>query len=226
MSQVNGKNVVLYQQDEDTTITLDVVDNMDGTQTVTVNWGDKPTGTLLTLIGYNDGSWHDIPVVGTHSASVVITTGSYSYRLTFTRAAPYSHLVYSLPTTIQTWKPYACARTVSINMTTDLIETSVSGSGTWRTYKPTANSWSASIEGIVHIDEEGKITLEELRAKQILQERLYIKYQRVDDDGNEYNEYGYAYITSSDDTGSINDMATFSIELKGSGQLTQSESES
>lgn len=225
MSQVNGKNAVLYQQAEDTAITLDIVDNLNGTQTVTVNWGEKPVNTLATIIGYNDGSWHDSVVAGTHSGSIIIPTGSYTYRLKFTRITPYSQLTYTpLPTSITTWKPYACARSISINLTTDFIETSVSGTGVWRTYKPTALSWGASMEGVVSIDDEDRVTLEDLRAKQVLQEQVYLKFQRVDDDGNEYNEYGYAYIADSQDTGSYNDMATFSIEFRGEGPLTPSES--
>lgn len=225
MSQVNGKNVVLYQQGEDTAISLDVVDNMDGSQTVTVNWGDKPPGTLTTILGYNDGTWHDEPVIGTHEGFIIIPTGSYTYRLRFTRALPYSTLIYTpLPTTITTWKPYACARSVSINLTTDVIETSVSGTGLWRTFKPTAHSWSASVEGLVTLEEEGMLSIEDLRAKQILQERVYLKYERTDDDGNEYSEYGYAYIIDSNDTGNHNDMDTFSVEFKGTGPLTQAES--
>ena len=45
----------------------------------------------------------------------------------------------------------ACARSVTFDIQQDLIETSITGTGRFRTYVPGAASWSASVEGLVSI---------------------------------------------------------------------------
>lgn len=119
------------------------------------------------------------------------------------------------------WRPYACARSVSINFVTELLETSVSGSGSWATYLPTKNSWTASMEGVVHLEESGKLSIGDLRTKQFNQTRIQIKFERTDEAGNIYAESGYAFITNSSDTGSFNDMDTFAVDMQGTGAIAQ-----
>lgn len=119
------------------------------------------------------------------------------------------------------WVPYACAQNISVNFTTDFIETSVSGSGNWATFLPTKISWTASIDGIVSLEEAGKLSIVDLRTKQFEQTQIQIKFERTDDDGNIYANVGYAYISNSSDTGSFNGMDTFSVEFRGSGNVVQ-----
>jgi predicted secreted protein len=47
--------------------------------------------------------------------------------------------------------PIACARSVTFDIQQDLIETSITGTGRFRTYVPGAASWSANVEGLVSI---------------------------------------------------------------------------
>lgn len=119
------------------------------------------------------------------------------------------------------WIPYACSRSISIEFTTDMLETSVSGSGAWATFLPTKNSWTASMEGVVYLEESGKLSIADLHTKQFNQTKIQLKFQRTDEGGNVYSNIGYAYITSSSDTGSFNDMDTFSVSFRGTGDIAQ-----
>lgn len=119
------------------------------------------------------------------------------------------------------WVPYACVRSINIDFVTDVIETSVSGSGLWASFLPTKNSWTAGAEGIVAIEKAGSLSLADLRTKQFNQTLIQIKFERTNDDGDIYSETGYAYIVSSSDTGSHNDMDTFSISFRGTGAIAQ-----
>ncbi len=119
------------------------------------------------------------------------------------------------------WKLYACARSCSISVTTSTIEVSTTGSGDWVSVKPQKHAWSASIDGVVNLDESGMLNIASLRALQIAKTELLIRYERVDELGNGYTDQGYAYITSSSDSGPFDNVATFSIELQGTGELTQ-----
>lgn len=118
------------------------------------------------------------------------------------------------------YKPWVCARSVTLNVTTDFIETSGPGDGVFATFLPTKNSFTGSMDGIVSINTPGKFSLPELRAKQYAQTPLLMRFQRTDDGGNLYTEQAFFYIASSSDTGSFDDMNTFSIGLQGTGAIT------
>lgn len=119
------------------------------------------------------------------------------------------------------WKLYACGRSCSINVSTSFVDTSTSGSGLWATFKPQKHTWNGTIEGAISLNESGQLALPALRALQISMTELYIRYERVDDSGNGYTDEGYAIIVNSSDTGSVDSIATFTIELQGTGVLTQ-----
>jgi predicted secreted protein len=52
-----------------------------------------------------------------------------------------------------------CARSVTFDIQQDLVETSITGNGRFRTYVPGAASWSGSVEGIVSIVNTNSITI-------------------------------------------------------------------
>ncbi len=119
------------------------------------------------------------------------------------------------------FRMYACAVSCTITLSTTLVETSTTGSGAFTTFEGQKHSWSGTIDGVVNLDNPGMLTLADLRSKQIAFTKLLINYERTDLDGNVYTDSGYILITSSSDTGDVNDVATFSIEFQGTGVLTQ-----
>jgi predicted secreted protein len=68
-------------------------------------------------------------------------------------------ILYLQDTTYKCNHPIGCARSVTFDVQQDLVETSVTGNGRFRTYVPGAASWSASAEGIVAISSLSPVTI-------------------------------------------------------------------
>lgn len=117
------------------------------------------------------------------------------------------------------WQFYACASSCSLTVSTSTVETSTTGSGTWATFAPQKNSWSGTLEGVVNLDQN--LTLYHLRQLQIALTPINIQYERTDANGNSYTDTGTGIIVSSADTGQMDSIATFSIEIQGTGALIQ-----
>ena len=120
------------------------------------------------------------------------------------------------------WVLYACATSATLNVTTEVLETSVSGNGKFASFIPTKNSFTGTLEGVTSLEESPKLSLYDLRQRQLAQELLRMKYQRTDSAGNLYTDEASFYIISSSDVGSFDDMNNFSIEMQGTGILEQS----
>lgn len=118
------------------------------------------------------------------------------------------------------WKPVVCGRSCSLNTTADSIETSISGSGNWRTFEYSALSWTATCEGLIFLQKVNTIALPDLRAYQYGLLKILMRYQRTDENGNVYLEEGMGIITNISDTGETASAATFSLEIKGTGEIT------
>lgn len=123
------------------------------------------------------------------------------------------------------WKLYVCATSAELNVNTEFIETSVTGSGKWASYAPTKNSFTITLQGVVSLSETGALGLPDLRQKQIAQETILMRFQRTDESGNTYtgvyaDELNF-FITNSTDSGSFDGMNIFSITGQGTGAITQ-----
>jgi hypothetical protein len=69
--------------------------------------------------------------------------------------------------------PFGCARSVTFDISTDFIETSVTESGNFKTFLPSGKQYSGNIEGLVFLD---KAAVAEVRATAI------INYSNIDTD--------------------------------------------
>ena len=119
------------------------------------------------------------------------------------------------------WKPYACARSGNMNIDTETIETTVTGSGNYKTFEPTVHSFSASIDGIISLNNSGSLSLDELQALQLSKTKLFCRFTSTSEAGDIYTKECYFYITNSTETGSFDGIATFSLSLIGTGSITQ-----
>lgn len=114
-----------------------------------------------------------------------------------------------------TFKHIAFARSAIISMSRDMKEVASSTSGIYKEYRPLRIQWSASIDGLLSDEQEELYSLFEAGKP------LDISWQ----DGNQNTAIhffyrGKAYIKSLVLTGNIHEMATFSVELQGTGTLT------
>ncbi len=120
-----------------------------------------------------------------------------------------------------TWKEYMCARTMDVPVGTDMIETSVTGSGNWRTFEPTVHSYSLNIQGVMSLDNSANLTFPDLRSMQFAKTKLLWRAVMTSQQGNTYTEQGYAYINNSIPTQSFDGISTFSISFQGTGPIVQ-----
>ena len=114
-----------------------------------------------------------------------------------------------------TFMQIAFARRATISMSREMIEVASSTSGIYKEYLPLRIKWSASIDGLLSDKQEELYSLFEAG------KALDISWQ----DGNQNTPInffyrGKAYIKSLVLTGNIHEMATFSVELQGTGTLT------
>lgn len=121
-------------------------------------------------------------------------------------------------------KLYACALSASLNLETEFIETSVSGTGTFATFLPTKNSFTGSLDGVTSLEESGMLSLADLRQRQIAQTPLSMRFELTNGNGDTYTEEATFYISSSSYDGSFDSMSHFSIELRGTGILSVGDS--
>lgn len=119
------------------------------------------------------------------------------------------------------WIGYACSLSMSYEITTEFIETSVSGTGKNATFLPTKNSFTASADGIVGLNIIGMLTYPDLQQRQLAHQLLLCRFEETDDAGNVYTKEGSMYISNSTETGSYDGMDNFSIQLRGTGEITQ-----
>lgn len=120
------------------------------------------------------------------------------------------------------WKSSVCQRGFNLNLVTEDIETTVAGTGNWRTYEPTVGSYTGAFDGIIGLNMPGFLTFPEIQALQIARTTFPARITETAQDGTVYVRNGYFYITNSIDTGSFDGMATYSVSLKGTGKLGQS----
>lgn len=119
------------------------------------------------------------------------------------------------------WKPYICSRSGNFAIDTEMIETSVTGSGGYYTGRPGKHSFTASFDGIISLNDPTSLTLPELQALQLARTKMLIRFTEVSKGGDVYTKEGYAFITNSTDTGAFDGVATFQISMKGTGGITQ-----
>ena len=114
-----------------------------------------------------------------------------------------------------TFKHIAFARRAIISMSRDMKEVASSTSGIYKEYRPLRIQWSASIDGLLSDAQAELYSVFEAG------KAIDISWQ----DGNQNTPInflyrGKAYIKSLVLTGNIHEMATFSVELQGTGTLT------
>lgn len=118
------------------------------------------------------------------------------------------------------WKPVVCGRSCTLNIARETIETSITGTGPWRKYVPAGITWDCSIEGAVYLQKVNTLALPDLTTMLVVGSEILMRFQRTDQTANVYLNEGYALVTAVSDTGAIDSIDSFTIQLKGSGALT------
>jgi len=122
-----------------------------------------------------------------------------------------------------------CARSVTLDVQRDYIETSISSSGIFRTYTPTGITWSGTIEGLVYI-KDGNIPTYGVTSYGLLlglvngANNIILEFYEEDMEHSKWlKKTGLIWIESVSETASFDNMVTFSVTFRGNGQLTLSD---
>lgn len=119
-----------------------------------------------------------------------------------------------------TWKLGACYRDCELDINTDFIETSVTGTGFWKTVKPRQNSFTGSVSGVIHLAKTGMVSIVNFEQLQFAQQQLLMRFQMTSDKGDIYTKEAAFFISNINQKGPYNDIAPFSISLQGTGVIT------
>jgi len=128
--------------------------------------------------------------------------------------------VFKYDDSIFAWVPYACARSCSFVIETDTIETSITGSGKYRTFIPRSNASTGSLEGLTQLGLVNNLSVADLITLQINHEILLMRWEDVADNGQVFTKELEMFITNTTQTASFDNVATFSVSLQGTGTIT------
>lgn len=110
-----------------------------------------------------------------------------------------------------TFHSFAFSKSCDISENADTIETSSPTSGRWKTYLKGRCSWGMNCECLLAEDENEMETLFRQNTP------IEVSCRNRDNTGYEYR--GLAIITSLKQTGRLHELVTYSITLKGTGEL-------
>ena len=119
--------------------------------------------------------------------------------------------------------PFGCARSITFNMTTDLIGKSTIGSGNWKEYEAVAKGWDFTVEGIVYLDMAGVLTAPTVYTMWDAMQPINIEFFVIDDVGNEVQFSGNAIIMNVSTNGNVNNNSSINISGQGTSDLLRSE---
>lgn len=107
----------------------------------------------------------------------------------------------------------SCWRSCTLTVTTSTIGISTVGSGNWKEFEGVDLSFTLSGEGQIWTNES--FTTEDVFDLQTGLDSVLFSF----DVNGDVNYYGSAIITSLAQTGNVNDLGSFTIELQGTGEL-------
>ncbi len=128
--------------------------------------------------------------------------------------------VFKFDDSIDVWVPFACARSCSFVVETDSIETSITGAGKNRTFIPRSNSFTGALDGVTQLEKANHLSVADFMAMQLAHEILLMRFEDISNDGDSFVKEGSMFITNTTQTASLDNVATFSVALQGTGPIT------
>jgi len=121
------------------------------------------------------------------------------------------------------FKPIGCARSVTIDVQYEFIETSGPVTGNSRTFIPSASTSSGTMDGLVLLGGTDSPDIHNLGNvyQNLLNQKLNMRFYMEDETHDYYFEKSLdVYIESISETTSFDNVTTFSINFKGTGPIT------
>lgn len=117
--------------------------------------------------------------------------------------------------------PFACARSITVNLKSDIIGKSTVGSGDWKEKEVVALDWNFSIEGIMYLQKSGFDDTEDIIDLWLAKTAVLVQFFITDTASNDIQMTGFALITGVSPTGSVNNVGSVSITGEGTGELSK-----
>lgn len=119
------------------------------------------------------------------------------------------------------YRAFACAQSITLRVESDVLETSTTSTGPWRTHKPLGlNKWSVTLNGVTYLRDQAvtKNFILETITEQIRTDGYDIKITFTDSEGFANTLNGAVYIPYSEITGgSQNPFSKWTVEFIGNG---------
>jgi hypothetical protein len=114
--------------------------------------------------------------------------------------------------------PLLCGRSVTFDIQRETVETSYINGGQYRTYIAGPITYTATIEGLVNIA-GGDLDLPPIYNLLVNGTKVLCNYFEEDTEGNQFQKQFYGYIESISEAASFDNIATFTVTIKGSGPI-------
>lgn len=119
--------------------------------------------------------------------------------------------------------PFACYRSMTINLLSDIVGVSTIGSGDWKEKEIVALDWNCNCEGIPHFLEPNTFDAAFLINLWLSKTGISIQTTITADDNVTYIVLtGNAYLTNVSINGAVNNVASVSFTAEGTGELHSS----
>ena len=114
------------------------------------------------------------------------------------------------------WTDFGCAISVSLDVNTEMLETSEKDAGKFATFLPSKISFTGSLSGYVDLT---KLSLKEFREYQLAGTRLKMIWKRTEGTDT-YTESAEFFVTNTHDEASYIGFNSYTVDLQGTGPLT------
>jgi predicted secreted protein len=121
------------------------------------------------------------------------------------------------------YKPIGCARSVTLEVQNEFIETSGPTTGNFRTYIPSASTSSGTMDGLVLLGPTSSPDIHNLGNiyENLLNQKLNMRFYMEDETQVYFFEKSLdVYIESISESTSFDNVTTFSVNFKGTGPIT------
>jgi hypothetical protein len=115
--------------------------------------------------------------------------------------------------------PFACMRSITINLLADFIGKSTIGSGDWKEKEISALDWNFNGEGIPYFVMSGYVDIDFFIDTWLAKTPIQVQCIITGESGTDITLTGYGVFTNITINGSVNNTATVSFTGEGTGEL-------
>lgn len=126
-------------------------------------------------------------------------------------------VVFTYDPSISVWVPYACYRSCTLSIDSEMIETSITGNGPYRTFTYGAKTFTGAVEGLLELEKANHYGGADMIVKQMTNEVLLMRFEYESRKGDVFIFEASFLFTNNSITSSFDNVSTDSVSLQGSG---------